>query len=59
MMPAHWFKARPVGKREHLVVLAHNHLPWCLARRLVRIVDFGDGTFMLAWRWRKQGWLVS
>lgn len=45
--------------REHLVVSAHNKLPWWLAKRLVRIVDFGDGTFALGWRWSKKAWLVA
>lgn len=46
-------------KRERLVVIAHNRLPWVIARRLVRLVDFGDGTFALGWRWSKSSWLVS
>jgi hypothetical protein len=46
-------------QREHLVVIAHNRLPWFIARRLVRIVTFGDGTYMLGWRWSKKGWLVG
>ncbi len=44
---------------EHLVVIVHNRLWWPIARRLVRIVDFGDGTYMIGWRWRKNGWLVG
>lgn len=44
---------------EHVVVLAHNHLPWFIARRLVRVIDFGDGTFSVGWRWRTNSWLVS
>ena len=54
-----WLKARPEGKREHLVVVVHNHLWWPLARRLVRVVDFSDGTYACGWRWSKKAWHVS
>lgn len=43
---------------ERLVVIAHNRVPWPLIRRLIRIVDFGDGTYALGWRWSKKAWLV-
>ncbi len=41
------------------VVIVHNRLPWFIARRLVRVIDFNDGTYMLGWRWSKRGWLVT
>ncbi len=45
--------------REHFVVIFHNRAPWFIARRLVRLVDFGDGTYALGWRWSKRSWLVA
>jgi hypothetical protein len=49
---------RPTVRR-HLVVVAHNRLWWPLARRIIRIIDFGDGTYCVGWRWQKKGWLVK
>jgi hypothetical protein len=46
-------------RREHLCVVVHNRLWWPLARRLVRVVDFGDGTYAIGWRWRRRAWLVE
>jgi hypothetical protein len=42
-----------------LVTTVHNRLYWPIARRIVRVVDFGDGTYALGWRWSKRSWLAS
>jgi hypothetical protein len=55
MSAADW---RPTARR-HLVVVAHNRLWWPLARRLILVIDFGDGTYCVSWRWSKKGWLVA
>ena len=58
-MPSYPRRVDGTGKREHFVVVFRNHAPWFIARRATRLIDFGDGTFMLSWRWSKKGWQVS
>lgn len=45
--------------RARLIVSVHNRLWWPITRRLVRVVDFSDGTYALGWRWSRKSWLVS